>query len=143
MLGGRSVPHNTHISKRKSLLPRGKRTQYTLRLHMIFTCQTQAFPPFRKKTCPSGATVQSSPRDLEISFLYQADGRFPGLRFPTLPPSQFLSGCVSAWHHQYAYSDGFAQASHLFPFYPLAKHDRLAEAPAASCYSVIIIIILA
>ena len=90
---------------------------------MIFTRQTQAFPPFRKKTCPSGATVQSSPRDLEISFPYQADGRFPGLRFPMMPPSQFLSGCVSAWHHQFAYSDGIAQASHLFPFYPPNKHN--------------------
>ena len=126
--------------KREILLPKGKRTyQYILSAMVTAQYSPQQMPAFsaeQKKHTRLEQRYKSSPRDPENSFPYQANGRFPDSQCPAMSPSQLLSGCVSAWHRHSAYSDGIAQASHLFPFYPLAKHDRLAEAPAASCYSI-------
>ena len=80
--------------------------------------------------CRSNGTIKSSWSG--NFFPVPADGRFPGSRHSAWSPSRLFSGCVSAWPCPSAYSDEIAQASHLFPFYPLSAQS---DCRGTGCFS--------
>ena len=122
--------------EKEILLPRGKRTD-THRFRSSAVCAKK----MHRKTSPSSLFRRKDPacpkpRYNQVLVIWKilsrtmTGGRFPGLRLPTLPPSRLLSDCVAAWQCHSEYSDEIAQASHLFPFYPLPPNPA-AKAPTA------------
>ena len=71
-------------------------------------------------------TVRSIPRDLDISVMYQQNGRFPDLCIitPYSLPDRSVTYCTALRN----YSDEIVQELHLLPFYPPAT-AKLSEAP--------------
>ena len=73
-------------------------------------------------------TVRSIPRDLDLSVVYQQNGRFPDLCIitPYSLPDRSVTYCTALRN----YSDEIVQELHLLPFYPPAT-AKLSEAPLA------------